>query len=168
MFSWLKGGPKTGLDLSFWSPWLLSSTAKEWISPHVAKGVRDLGERSFPRIIQVSAKCSHLHPSNRDERRVNSTQWRKQCGVGAETARCSQVRNAGNHQTWARREGGWPCGHLASRTGEGCFQCFKSPVYSQLLQQLPLNKTALSPQFTVSCYNSSPKQNSAESQNQGA
>ena len=128
----------------------------------MAKGVRDLGERSFPWIIQVSAKCSHLHPSNRDERRVNSTQWRKRCGVGAETARCLQVRNAGNRQTWGRREGGWPCGHLASRTGHGCFQCFKSPVYSQLVQQVPKQNSIKSPVYSQ-LVQQVPKQNSIKS-----
>ena len=77
--------PKTGPDPSFWTPWVLSSTAKEWLSRHVAKGARDLGRGVFPGSSRwvLSAVTCILLAETRAEGQLHTVERR--CAVGADS-----------------------------------------------------------------------------------
>ena len=133
--------PKTGPDPSFWTPWVLSSTAKEWLSRHVAKGARDLGRGVFP----------------------GSSRWvlsAVTCILLAETRAGSTPHSGETMCSWSRQRDAHKSGMSAigrPRRGEReGGRVDASAVDAWPPERGRVLSSVLGPQFTVTCYNSSP------------
>ena len=142
MFSWLKGGPKDRSGSEFLDPMSTVFYSKRVNITSCGKRCQGSRERSFSWIFQVSAKCSHLHPSSRDESRVNPTQW----GDDVELEQ---------RQRDAHKSGMLAVGRPRRGEREGG-RVDASAVDTWPPERGRVLSSVLGPQFTVTCYNSSP------------
>lgn len=142
MFSWLKGGPKDRSESEFLEPLIIVFYIKRVNITSCGKRCQGSWGEEFSWIFQVSAKCSHPHPSNRDERRVSSTQWRDDVEL--------EQRQRDSHKSGTPHPPGpgEARGRVAMWTPRRWIPGLQNG--GRVLS------SALTPQFTVTCYNSSP------------